>query len=116
MPLGGNPKECCWPTAGSYAVGLHTSSSNCYGVTESFEFGFNLNNSGDSVYVSNSNLVVDKTTYTSATVTEGASTQLDSGTTDATSNDSEDNWCVSTTMIGSQGDAGSPGSANASCP
>ncbi len=88
------------------------------GVTADYEYSnFQLMNDGDTVYLSHDGAVIDEVSYDSdwsEAITTGASAQLDAHSYDATSNDSAESWCPSTTAM-SEGDHGTPGVDNEPC-
>ena len=101
---------------GNYAVGIHSGSNNCYGLTSSFEFGFNLNNTGDLVTLSYGQTEIDTVDFSTWSITEGASLELSVSNISATDNDDATNWCDATSSIGGgSGDLGTPGDANSTC-
>lgn len=77
---------------------------------------FKLGNEGDTVVLTSGATVVDSVVYEEVSwgVVEGYSLQLSPDATDATSNDSLENWCVSNTTYGA-GDYGTPGAENHGC-
>jgi hypothetical protein len=105
--------------AGSYIV-LAIGDSTTWAYTGFTPDGFYgssmaLGNSGDSVLIENSAMILDAS-FVYATAVAGESYNLDIGALDEVSNDDAANWCLSTTAIGSTGDYGTPGAVNESCP
>ena len=101
---------------GAYAVGIKKSSNNCFGVTAAFEFGFNLNNSGDSITMSYGQTTIDAVDFSTWTISDGKALELTNATLSAIDNDDATNWCESASSIGGgSGDLGSPGDANGTC-
>ena len=105
--------------AGDYVVlGVFASSIGNGGFTPDYVYSYNdlRLNKDTTLTVSNASTVLDTLTYSSSTHstnTAGVSLSLDSLT--PADNDVAGNWCVSTTSYG-DGDLGTPGSANDSCP
>lgn len=77
---------------------------------------FALSNSDDEVIISCNNTVLDQVTYDAVTfpVTAGASMNLNQVNFDETENDISTNWCAATTSY--NGDLGTPGAVNNTCP
>ncbi len=110
--------ECLPVSAGTYVVFARDSNVSTNGGIPNVaaEFSFALNNSGtESIWVAYGGTHLDDVTYTQNST--GASRYLGSNHLSATENDTEANWCDSTTAwSGSAGDFGSPGAANGTCP
>ena len=95
---------------------------SCYG-NANVQLGstsFSLNNGGDTLSlfhddVDGQRLDFDELTYTGDWVETGVSIQLSADKMTYTENDDGNNWCLSTTAIGSTLDLGSPGESNAIC-
>jgi hypothetical protein len=89
------------------------------GVSCAYSVGgaINLGNSSDTLELKTANGLIDGIAYTSTFIHPvGASRALDPTKIDHKSNDSELNWCVSTSFIaGASGDRGTPGKTNDSC-
>jgi len=82
--------------------------------------GLSLNNGSDeTIYLEFGTAIIDQVSYDGAGIefpfASGASMILAPGALDAASNDDGANWCVSTTVYGSDGNAGTPGAANDAC-
>ena len=70
----------------------------------------------DSLSVGSSSATLDSVAWGSIYPVEaGRSLNLDAGNLDASSNDSVANWCAATNSFG-DGDRGTPGVVNSSCP
>lgn len=68
-----------------------------------------------SITIRKNNRIFDSVTYTESTFGYTPGESLSLGTLDATANDTGSNWCAPVATYG-DGDLGSPGSANPSCP
>ena len=104
------------PPLGYMVLGRSPDSGQNGGVAVDYRYStFSLSNSADEiVLVDASDNVVDAVVYTSAIVTSGASTSLSPSAFDAVSNDTETNWCASSSSL-SGGDKGTPGNPNDPC-
>ncbi len=80
--------------------------------TPNYTFSFGLANGGSSLFVGIGDTVIDTVTWTSSK--PGKSTSLDPGSSTASANDDEANWCPAKSPYGA-GDLGTPGAANLPC-
>ncbi|QDG52671.1 tandem-95 repeat protein [Persicimonas caeni] len=99
---------------GEYVTLANSSSP---GFTPSYVYGSNwFLSSGDEVVLNCAGTQIDVVNYDGGgfSVTSGASLTLSPASLDATSNDDSTNWCDATTSY--NGDLGTPGAANDSCP
>ncbi|MEZ4380711.1 MAG: lamin tail domain-containing protein [Nannocystaceae bacterium] len=79
-----------------------------------YPLDYSLNNSGSGLFLANSSgEVVDAITY--ASTADGAASSLDPAFATAAANDDPSGWCPAVAAYG-EGDLGTPGSANPSCP
>jgi hypothetical protein len=86
-----------------------TAGSSCYSLSGLPYTTVNLNNSGDTVHLTDrNNREIDAFTYTGALASTGVSLELDD--VDLST------WCDATVAIGTSGDKGTPGRANGVCP
>jgi len=106
--------DCIPVAAGTYVVFARNADSATNGglTGVSYEFGFTLNNTSETVSVGYDDVVLDEVSYASSEA--GASISLDSAILDATQNDDATNWCDAVDAYG-DGDLGTPGAANPSC-
>ncbi len=74
-----------------------------------------LANTNFSMSVSVAGTVVDSVSFTGA-MPGGASLALSQSHINPTDNNTQTNWCTSTTAYGTAGNKGTPGAANADCP
>lgn len=110
--------------AGDYVVlGQSNVLADNGGVTVDYVYsGFNLGNSSstdpiDEIIISCNNTELDRVDYTSSfPIEEGESTSLNPDNLTATDNDTGSNWCLATSEIMTDGDLGTPGTANDVCP
>ena len=103
---------------GEYIVfGNNIDSSANGGLTVDIEFGMSVGNSDDEIGLGDTKSPIDYVAYndTDFPDTAGYSMQLDAAVLSATDNDSGENWCLASTSYG-DGDFGTPGSVNDSCP
>lgn len=101
--------DCLRVTAGTYAIFARTADSATNGGLPDAHatFGFNLVNTDGSLAIGVDGTELDSVSY--ATTTAGASTSLDERTPDI--------WCANTTdAYGPDGNTGTPGAVNPSCP
>src|SRR5215831_680657 len=84
-------------------------------VNVNYGSSLQLVNSNFSMSVSVAGTVVDSVSFTGA-MPSAASLALSASHTDPTANDTQSNWCTSTTAYGTAGNKGTPGAANADCP
>lgn len=107
--------DCIPVTAGTYVVFARNATAadngGLTGVT--YEFGFSLNNTNESIFVGYADVVFDEISY--ASVSNGVSTSLSATALDDTLNDNPGNWCDAVATYG-DGDLGTPGLANPTCP
>ena len=96
--------------------------ASCYGNANVLlgSTSFSLNNGGDTLSlfhddIDGQRLSFDDLTYNGDWVEAGVSIQLSADKLTAADNDDENNWCLSTTVIGNTSDLGSPGESNAVC-
>ena len=108
-----SPGEIGWVSVGS---------ENCYGTPRAHlgSTSFSLNNTGDSIVLSYTDLDESKTTfdqvvYDSTWVEAGVSIQLSPEFNSSEANDDSRNWCLSTTPIENTTDFGTPGVENVIC-
>lgn len=106
--------DCIALTAGDHILFARSGDSVVNGgmADVDYTFSFGLTNSNSTLFVGVGDTVIDTITWTSSSA--GASTALDPGSLDATSNDDEGNWCDGKTDYGS-GNLGSPRMANPLC-
>jgi hypothetical protein len=109
-----NPGEHAWFSVGE---------ESCYGTPRGYlgSTSFSLNNSGDDLSFSftdtdNSITIFDSLSYTGSWVEAGIAIQLDPASSNTTSNDDFNNWCLATAIIPNTTDLGTPGVENESCP
>ena len=104
---------CLHVAAGSYVVFGKTDGANGGLPPLAATFRFALVASGGDARILVGDTVIDAVTWASAR--DGAALQLDRDHADALANDDASNWCDATTPYG-DGDLGTPGAPNASCP
>jgi hypothetical protein len=108
--------DCIPVTAGTYVVfARNADSATNGGLTDvALAFSFTLSNSAaDSISVGYNSAVFDEITFSTSSV--GASTSLSATALDPTLNDNPGNWCDAVASYG-DGDLGTPGTANPTCP
>jgi hypothetical protein len=79
---------------------------------------FLLGNNGDEINLVCGGITIDSITWDNGAtfpVAAGSSMSLDPNTLDSVQNDSEANWCLATSFIGTL-DKGTPGAVNDACP
>lgn len=106
------------PAGGFARLGVSTGSPpDCYGLTYDGLYVGRSDDVGDVFRLSVGALVIDELNAAGwATVTAGASHQLDPAFLDAALNDDPGAWCPSTSRIpGALSDLGTPGTANPPC-
>ncbi len=107
--------------SGSYLVfGAELDSALNGGLSVDYQFSdtFTLGNSSDEIYLINEFGLIDGVIWDNGKTfpdPSGASMTLSPDSLDADSNDLGENWCVASSTYG-DGDAGTPGSANDTCP
>ncbi|MEZ4235606.1 MAG: lamin tail domain-containing protein [Myxococcota bacterium] len=87
-------------------------------VDAEWRWDFGLANSGDTIRLLAGTVLVDEIAYDNGATfpdPDGAAMALDPGAVDADANDDGSRWCVAATPYG-DGDLGSPGADNPSCP
>ncbi len=90
------------------------------GLQSDFNFGFDLNNTGDvlRLYVGDSvtGTLIDSVDFTGWTVSSGVANQLDPSAFNATDNDDQGNWCAATSQYEGTGpNLGTPNGDNLDC-
>lgn len=108
--------DCIPVTAGSYVVFAKSSDSLVNGGMTNVTYtpSFGLTNAGaDTIAVGYADTVFDEITCSSVSI--GISTSLSLTALDTTQNDNPANWCDSVAAYG-DGDLGTPGLANPTCP
>ena len=105
------------PPLGYVVLARNGNKSTNGGISVGYEYqGISLTNDGDIVeLVAPSGRIVDRVEYGEGLVFPGAATSLDPGATDAGANDDPANWCRATSAL-PNGDFGTPGAVNDSCP
>jgi len=76
---------------------------------------FFLSNTADEIVLDCLLVVVDEVTYSGLQIVTGVALQLDPAATDAAANDLPENWCAASTVYGTDGLLGTPGTANTPC-
>lgn len=108
--------NCLRVTAGSYLVFAQSMDPLANGglprVDFVFDFSANLGNASGSLFIGISDTILDSITWTNAP--EG-SRNLDPSKQNATDNDDTNNWCNTVATYG-DGENGTPGEANETCP
>lgn len=107
------------PSQGFLVIGRDTDSSTNGGIPIDYQYSeFQLNNSGDTIFLSDATgEEIDRVDFGTASFADpvGASLNLDSDHFDFMNNDDGTNWCSSTTTIGTGPNHGTPGSINETC-
>lgn len=105
--------------AGAFFVFAASSDSTANGglpaVNVNYGSSLQLVNTNFSMSVSVAGTVVDSVSFTGS-MPSAASLALSESHTDPTANDTQTNWCTSTTAYGTAGNKGTPGAANSDCP
>ncbi len=107
--------DCISVTAGTYVVFARNATvADNGGLTNvAYEFGFSLNNTSETISVGYADTVFDEVSF--ASVEDGIATSLSFTALDVTLNDDAGNWCDAVASYG-DGDLGTPGDANPTCP
>ncbi|MCA9657530.1 MAG: lamin tail domain-containing protein [Myxococcales bacterium] len=108
--------ECLRVEAGDYVVFARELDMGVNGGIPQVDHAldFSLNNSNSGIFLANSDgEVIDAITY--ASTTDGAASSLDPAFATADANDDPNGWCPAEAAYG-EGDLGTPGAANPSCP
>ncbi len=98
--------------AGERAVFARTTTefTACYGITPDAVFTQSLNNTGDSITLSNAGGVIDSANLIGFAVTAGSAWELSEPF------ETPDRWCLGDAAIGATADLGTPGTTNDACP
>ncbi|MEC7988269.1 MAG: lamin tail domain-containing protein, partial [Myxococcota bacterium] len=102
---------------GYVVLGNNADSSGNGGVSVDYAYSdLHLGNNGKELVLTYQGVIIDAVDYATAGFPDpaGASMSLNSASFSDTANDDGNNWCASTTDMGS-GDFGTPGSANDDC-
>jgi hypothetical protein len=102
-----------------FVFGVNANTTTNGGVTVDHQYaGLDLDNTAGTVSVSVGATVIDEADYAVAAPSEGFSLSLDPAHTTAAENDVAANWCAAAVadVYGADGNHGTPGAANGTCP